>query len=148
MAKDEKKKGFFGRLYNVSEWTNKDEVFKTGKDILKQAKGLGEVGKATREETFEQAIARMNLTEADVQNRMKQSYRLAWIFFALAIAVLLYGIIVLIQGFWAGIIICIVLSAFGFTLAFRESFWYFQMKKRKLGCTFDEWFNFILRRSK
>ncbi len=145
MAKG-KKKGFFGRVYNVSKWTDADNIKKTGKSIISQAKRLTEVRESTRKETFEQAIARMNITEKDLKDRMKQTYLVSWIFLALAIGLLGYGSFVFMRGFVSGLFICVVMSVLGFVLAYQQSFWYFQMKRRKLGCTFNEWVNFIFRK--
>jgi intracellular multiplication protein IcmV len=37
-------------------------------------------------------------------------------------------------------IVSLVVTLIALILAYRYHFWYFQMKQRKLGCTFSEWY--------
>ena len=42
-------------------------------------------------------------------------------------------------------IVSLVVMLIALVLAFRYHFWYFQIKQRKLGCTFNEWYRRINR---
>ena len=93
-----------------------------------------------RTETFEQALQRLRVTEADLQETAKryQLYRL--IFLLLSIGSLLVGFYYLFAfKTLAGLVLAIAVASLFGAQAFRYDFWYFQIKQRKLGCTVDEW---------
>lgn len=93
-----------------------------------------------REESFDEAVKRLNLTEQSI-NETKQSYFVyAMGFLVLALMTFLFGFYLLFaQGTWAGWILSLAVTALLLSQAFRFHFWYFQIKYRKLGCTFEEW---------
>ena len=57
---------------DVRTWSDTDQNVERGKTILETVKGLVTPRKAQYQETFEQAVARMNLTEADLVRRAKE----------------------------------------------------------------------------
>lgn len=92
-----------------------------------------------REETFEQAMERMEISSQDL-NSITQVY----LIFTILLSILGFLLIALGLYFWAKLyiadgVIAISISAFVFSQAFRFDFWRFQIKHRKLGCTFEEW---------
>jgi len=97
--------------------------------------------KATYSETFEEAMLRLELTEADIEQRKKEFMRLWYFFVVLALAVLGYALYLAFAGTMIAALIAFCLSFYAFTQAFRFHFWLFQLKNRKLGCTFKEWLN-------
>ena len=97
--------------------------------------------KATYSETFEEAMLRLELTEADIMQRKKEFTRLCYFFVVLAIGVLGYALYLAFTGTMIAALIAFCLSFYAFTQAFRFHFWLFQLKHRKLGCTFKEWLN-------
>lgn len=96
-----------------------------------------------RKESFEQAIKRQNLTEADIQRRIKETRITSWVYFSFFMALLLYTLILIIKLHYLGILMGTVMTLLAGVLAMRESFWYMQMKQRKLGITLKQWFRFI-----
>jgi intracellular multiplication protein IcmV len=94
----------------------------------------------TRKETFADAMQRMHLTEEDIQTNAR-NYLLYTTFFMIC------GALVFFFGFYLifkyhtlhGWLLAMSASALFFGQAFRFHFWYFQIKQRKLGCTFQEW---------
>jgi intracellular multiplication protein IcmV len=106
-------------------------------DILKNA---FTPAKPTRSETFEQAMQRLKLTEADVQESKESYFSYAIGFVILACVSLAASFYYLIQhGTFAGFLLGIATTGLFLAQAFRFHFWYFQIKHKKLGCTFDEW---------
>ena len=96
--------------------------------------------KPVREETFEQAMQRLEITEADVQ-RIAKSYKYyAYSFALLGVLTFLYAFYHLVIRYsllsWI-----LGLSASGLFLsqAFKYDFWAFQMIHRRLGATFADW---------
>jgi len=139
--------GVFRSLFDFRPWMGASNISRNARGITDSFSDLKKARDSTRAETYEEAIARMKLTEADVLKRKRQCLRSAWIYFSLALVLFLYGIYLLFQLVLTGVFMAWILSAVATVMMYRESFWYMQMKKKKLGCTFKEWTQFILRRS-
>ncbi|MDX1900678.1 MAG: type IVB secretion system protein IcmV [Gammaproteobacteria bacterium] len=93
-----------------------------------------------RIETFEQAMQRLGLTEDSLQKTRTRYLITSAVFLVLALVTVVEGIRLLSQhGTFAGFVLAIPTAALFFVNAFRYHFWAFQIKKRKLGCTFQEW---------
>lgn len=97
--------------------------------------------KATYSETFKDAMQRLDLSEEDLQARKKEFTRLFYFFIGLAITVIIYALYSALKGHLLPSLISFCLSLYCLTQAFRFHFWLFQIKNRKLGCTFKEWLN-------
>jgi intracellular multiplication protein IcmV len=97
--------------------------------------------KAKRKETFQEALARLGISELDLEQRKKEFFRLVVIYTTVGLTIVLYGIYMAIQQHFAAGLISICLSLFAFAQAFRFHFWLFQIQHRKLGCTLKEWLN-------
>jgi intracellular multiplication protein IcmV len=132
-------------FFNPSGWTDWNYLKFQNKTVVDIIKTSATPEKPVREETFEQAMQRLGLTEADVQTGAA-SYRLyAVIFFLIGVALFAYAFYLLfshtsILGFVLGLAttgLCVV-------QAFKFDFWSFQMRRRQLGATFAEWQRSIL----
>lgn len=97
--------------------------------------------KATRSETFEQALERLHLTQDDIAQRKIEFTRLVYLFLGISLIIIGYAIYMIIKGYPLVGLISFCLSAYTLSQAFHFHFWLFQMKNRKLGCTIKEWFN-------
>lgn len=105
--------------------------------------GIGQLfvpQKAKVVEPFEEAKARMNLTDSELLARQKGLFRLSIIMVVFAILLFVYAVTLLVEGSIRGFILGLVVTTIALILAFRYHFWYFQIKERKLGCTIQEWF--------
>jgi intracellular multiplication protein IcmV len=92
-------------------------------------------------ETFEQAAARLGLDESDILARQRSFKRMALFYGFIALLLLIYAFYLLLSvetviGFLTGLIAVWITLALGF----KQHFWYTQMKVRRLGLTFREWF--------
>lgn len=141
-----KKRGLVKRVFNPRKWMSYDEVKESGHHVADLARSLTTVRKPTRKETFEESVKRQNLSEDDLKFRMKALFITSWVYFAFAIALFAYGLYALTYLSLFAVLVCFILCALALALAYRDSFFYFQMKKRKLGCTVKEWIQFITRR--
>lgn len=93
-------------------------------------------------ETFEQAQQRLNLTEEDLKERETSYLSFSYIFVISAAIVLIYSLYLLIHhGTWLGFLLGIAATAVFLSQAARFSFWSFQVRHRKLGCTLEEWWS-------
>lgn len=132
-----------GRIVDVrvDKWMSlsslKDSFDKTS-SILS---GLVIPENAKRKETFQESLVRLGITEADLEQRKKEFFRLVVIYTLIGLSIIFYGIYMAIQQHFAAGLISICLSLFAFGQAFRFHFWLFQVQHRKLGCTLKEWLN-------
>lgn len=150
MAKTRKRKRrrIIKTVFNPRGWMGYDNLKASGQEVKGMFKGLTETNAPGRKETFEEAMRRMRLTEEDIAARMKQLLLSSSIYAAFAVGLLIYALVSLFFLHLMTFLVAAVISLLGFALAFRDSFFYFQMKKRKLGCTIREWIAFILRRDR
>lgn len=90
--------------------------------------------------TFTDAVTRMHLAETDLAIKQKALLRLSLLMCAIGLAIIVYSAYHFIYGSYRAAIVSLVVSMIAWVLAFRYHFWYFQIKERKLGCSFMEWF--------
>lgn len=91
-------------------------------------------------ETFEQAMNRMGLTEEAIRETAQTYYWYAMFFATLGVLLVLFAFYLLFHhATFSGWLLALASSALFFAQAFRFHFWYFQIQRRKLGCTFAEW---------
>lgn len=127
-------------FFNPRAWINYEVI----RDSTLMAWGLlmaiFTVPTPEREETFEQAKARLKLTEADIQQAGRNYFIYAVIFALIGVVVFIYSFYLLIVHHTGhGWLIGLSVSALFLGQSFRFHFWYFQIKHHKLGCTFAEW---------
>ncbi len=108
------------------------------------AAGLTKTPEPVREESFEEALVRLNLTPQDIAKREQEFKRLVIVFSSISICVFGYFIYSLTQK--AVIASLGSLGIFFFLLAqvFRYHFWLFQIRQKRLGCTFKEWLHNLM----
>lgn len=102
----------------------------------------GEPGQA---ETFEEAIARLGLKEGDLEERKAMFFWQTLFFLAFGLVILAYGVALAFERSLNGMVYAFVVAVLCWAYAFRNHFWLFQLKQRKLGCTFKEWLDSSLK---
>ncbi len=146
--KTEKRKGFIRRsmksIFDVKRWVAWDDVKSTGKGVWRLGKDLFEPQVAEHHETFDEAVERMQMTEKDIAERKRGFLRLAIIYLVMAFALFMYALYIFIGGYFFTGILCLTLTALILVYAYKEHFWYTQIKHRRLGLTFKEWLYFAL----
>lgn len=135
----------FGQILNlrVTDWLNT-------KDHKKNLNYISSSFKETfipntnlsNQETFEQAMQRLNLTEQDILERKKEFFKLFFISLIISLLLFIYTMLITInyRSFY-GFILGTSLSFLSLTKTFKYHFWLTQINKRKLGLTFKEWLN-------
>jgi len=124
---------------DIPAWVGYDQLKDNAKKIGKNIRDLFVPQKAERTETFEEALARLKLTEADLMARQKEFKRLVIIFSLMGLIILGYTFYLFMEGSFRGGIASFALSCLVFSYTFRYHFWLFQIRQRKLGCTLREW---------
>jgi intracellular multiplication protein IcmV len=138
-----KTKGIAGSIIDirVDRWMSLDYISETTSRFKGIIKDTFTPQKASRSETFEQALKRLELTEDDINDRKREFKRLVATFLAISLAVICYGFYLALTGNVFSAFVTLALSLFSLSQAFKYHFWLFQIKHRKLGCTLKEWFN-------
>ena len=73
-------------------------------------------------------------------NKRARDFRNLFLLFCLILLLsVVYLVVTLSHHLWYTSLLVFCFSLFITALCFRYHFWWFQVKKRKLGCTFDEW---------
>ncbi len=142
---------FFGRikkiikpLVDVPKWIGYRQLVETNRSLFSFAKKFFIPEQATTQESFDQALARLRVTEADLTQRIKEFTRLLWIWIVLLIVCIAYSLHLLTEHALRGFFPCLGLSFVILTQVFRYHFWIFQVKHRRLGCTFRDWLSHFL----
>lgn len=129
---------------NFPRWMNLGQLRDDGRAILKSIQDLKVHRPPVRKETFDEAMTRLHLTEDDIQKRIKNCLLLSILYYSCALIFLIYTIYMVVHGH-LGLIIGFLITALMLVFAYREHFWYFQLKTRTLGNTFHNWLSYIFR---
>lgn len=106
------------------------------------ARNLFTPAQPRRKETFEQAVSRLKLTEIDITEARKRYLVLTLFFLLMGGGLAIYGFyLILHHGSLSGLILAFSAAGLSIINAFRFHFLAFQIAKRKLGCTFEEWWS-------
>jgi intracellular multiplication protein IcmV len=129
-------------FFNPLGWLGYKELKTYNKIIFANIKDLATVEKPERKETFEEAMERFEVTDADVK-RISERYLLYAIFFVIVAAFTFAGAFVFLIGYgkFSGFMLALACTTILLCYAFRFHFWHFQIKHRKLGCTFADWWS-------
>jgi intracellular multiplication protein IcmV len=127
-------------FFNPSAWLGYDAI-RTQHEIIKEdLKEVFRVETADREETFEEALIRLQLSPEEVQQRMVSYYRYAYCLCACGLVVFFYAFHLLFKlKYVSPFLLGLASSSLLLAQAFRFHFWAYQIRVRKLGATFNEW---------
>lgn len=134
-----------GLGFRLDKWMSIEYIQETFDRTRMILSGIMTPKKSNKEETFEEALDRLGLSEEDLEQRRREFVRLTISFGVIGVIVLGYGFYMLIQGHPWITLITAFLSIYAFSQAFHFHFWLFQIKNRKLGCSVMEWFNSEIR---
>lgn len=139
--------GFFSRtgkilkpLVNFPKWMGLKRIKEDASFIKTVAKQMVTPQKATRTETFDEALKRLDLSEAQLVERYQALRRIFFIYVLIALPILAYALYLYSEGSWHGQLLITVVLLMVVAQAFRYNFWMFQLRQRRLGCSFREWY--------
>jgi intracellular multiplication protein IcmV len=128
-------------LLDIPRWIDYAYLIKTQRSFFSFAKTFFTPTKVEAEETFDAALLRLGLTAEDLQQRLKVLRRLLGLWIVLLCLSVLYSIYLFTEHALRGFFPCLGLNLIILTQVFRYHFWIFQIKQRRLGCSFRDWFN-------
>ena len=115
---------------------NYKKSFESCKSIIKD---VFKRSKATNPETFDEALERMSITEADLRERYLDYQKMYYLFISISLALFLYSFYLLFTGYYFAFFLGLAVTALSLVQAFKRHFWMFQVRQRRLGCTLREW---------
>ncbi len=131
------------RGWNVTGWVGAKQIKNNTlliKDLAKSALMVQSNDTHPKKESFDQAMRRLNMTEADLQKRIKTATQLIFFCGLLSIPMAAYTLYIFMSHLYLSGFVCLMLTFLLLSYAFREHFNRFQMLQRRLGCTFQDWF--------
>lgn len=131
---------------DVPAWIGYNQLKEVTQGICETIKNLFTIKTSEKKETFEEALKRYNLTEEALQQRKNVFTLLTILWTFISMTVLAYGVYLAGSGSWFGFFACFGVTAITLMQAFYYHFWLFQIKSRRLGCTFQEWFSALFSR--
>jgi len=145
-----KKRGFFRTIFNFypQRWFAIEEIKANTKAVISAYKGL--FGKRKYQvEDFSSAVQRLGLTEETLKKQQQNFLYFSLFYLFLGIGLGGYALYLLFErNLTLAFFVSLIMSILMFSYAFKEHFWYMQISRQKLGCTFKEWLDFVLRRAK
>lgn len=127
-------------IFNVRRWSDFDRMKAFTVYLGDGFKKMFVPQRQQGGQTFEEAMSKYHLTEADLIQQQKALYRLSILMCAAAFLIFSYAVFNIFYGSIIAMLISLVVTLIALSLAFRYHFWYYQIKVRKLGCSFKEWY--------
>jgi len=132
---------FFAFMFYTKQFGRFKENFGTPwMRLSTQVQQLLQVKKPSFEaESFSHAIARLSLDEAQLAKIQNGYLRNAIFMFLLGVFFGILGVNLIYNGLVVAGLVTQLFTLFSFLFALYMHFWFFQIKNKKLGCTFKEW---------
>jgi intracellular multiplication protein IcmV len=126
--------------FKVADWVDTGYHKNIFNYISNTTKSLFVPEQTTTQETFEQAMQRLNITTEDLAKRKQEFSRLFFIFLIISLLFFSYTMFITIKyrnifSFILGLSV----TTLSLSKTFRYHFWLTQINKKKLGLTFKEW---------
>ena len=137
-------RSYMSKTFNIYQWAGGESLITTGKGIRELFRSMTAVKRSVRKETFAQAIVRLNLTPKDIEDKQRQYRMTSSIYGVFFIFGLVYSALLFKRSSWGTGIMGLSYSFLMFGFFFRESFWYMQVKSRRLGMTLSDWVLFVV----
>jgi intracellular multiplication protein IcmV len=143
MAKKKRIRGFFKSLFNLRVWFAVDHV-RSGagfiRSLSKQLISSLDQPKRPNQE-FEQAVVEQGLSPQQVELAQRNYFRNALFFLILGVLFAINSMYLIYQQMLLSGAVSFAVTLMTFVFSLKSHFWYFQIKNRKLGCTFKEWYD-------
>lgn len=121
------------------KWVSWDFVADNTKKNIDVVKSVFSIEAPKRRENFTQAMHRHGITQHEVEKIRKRYLLFSYFFLTLGLGILFYALQGLYEGRFGQFFGSFCLTMFIFSMSFRYNFWAFQIKMKKLGCTFAQW---------
>ena len=125
---------------NPAGWIDYDSLKQQNTTIVSVLRDMYTTQPPGLSESFEEAMARQNLTDKDVEEGAAAYRAWAIVFFLMGLATVAYSFYLLIMHRSITMtLLGIAVTGLLFVQAFKYDFWSLQMRRRQLGLTFADW---------
>lgn len=136
-------------FFNPRAWLGYDSLKDQTRTIRGFVKEAITVRKPDITESYDEALKRLDMKEEDARKAGRTYLIYALIFFFLGVLDFIYGCYLIFHhGAFLGLVLALAVCTLLLAQAFRYHFWYFQIRSQRLGCTFQEWRDYVLGRQK
>ncbi len=128
---------------NVKSWSSWDAVKENAQmvsGLVKAMKPSVTGAEAVTPKSFQDQMKTAGLSEKDLQDRMKGHLRVTLVSLLLGLGGIGWTIYIFQKQMYLSGLMSLSVTLVMFAYAFREHFFYFEMKQRRLNCTVKEWF--------
>lgn len=127
-------------IFNIPRWIGWHDLKKNASTISDLYRSLFKSRTVSVfRETFEEAVERMGLSEADIAQVGRMYYVRSLVFAGVFLLGLAYQFFLLSHHYWGAALVMLSIDFMILSFWFREHFWYTQIKHRRLGLTFSQW---------
>lgn len=138
--KVKEKKGFFQkRRESIARGLGMSFLVDAGSFMQNIVRGFLNVPYMEQRESFEQAVRRLRLSPADLEKRRKSFLQQSILFLLFGLLIFAYAVYLFAESAWGSGVVALLMTGVFVLYAFRAHFWAFQIKYKKLGCTWKEW---------
>ena len=135
----------FKSMFNVKSWIGWESISQSGSWIQSLFVAmLKKPSQSTVKETYAEACEKYGYTPEFLEQQKKGFLQASQVYFgAFCIGIAYMSWLLLKQKVLAGTIM-VPINFMLFALFFRESFWYMQLKHKRLGMKFKDWISFVV----
>lgn len=139
-------KRLFNRYFDYKSWADWNRSRDITNYFISLFKKFFILQKKNKDDikSFDEVMSELNLTEQDIELKIKSLRRMYRLMLSIAFIFYIYSMYHMLYGGFLAAMLSFVIMLVCVALAFRYHFWYFQIKRRKLGCSFKEWFRACL----
>ncbi|MEC7030974.1 MAG: hypothetical protein VXW87_04870 [Pseudomonadota bacterium] len=132
-------------MFNVKSWIGWDSISQNGTWIGGLFNAIIKKPDVKySQETYEEACEKYRYTSEFLQSQKEGFLFASKVYFSMFMLGVFYLLYLAVNGYMLSAFIMLPVNFMVFSLFFRESFWYMQLKHKKLGMTFRDWMNFIV----
>jgi intracellular multiplication protein IcmV len=129
----------FFRIFPFRFWSDADRLQGFSAYIINLFKKMFVPQPKKASESFKAAQVRLNITDGQLLEQQRALFRMSILMLLIAAGLFWYGVYQVFYGSILGVLLTWSVIAITLTLAARYHFWYFQIKSKKLGCSWKTW---------
>lgn len=126
-------------IFRLRFWLDVERITGFTQYVKQLAQKLFVLQESKVGESFDEATARFKLTDEVLAKREQALLRVSFLMLMFTICLVGYSVYQMIYGSILGVILSLVVACIALALAFRYHFWHFQIKAKKLGCSWQVW---------
>lgn len=131
------------KIINPRAWLGYDHLKSSTDALWNSVDSLFKPAVSDVHDDFDSAVNDLGLNELILRKKQQAFLRLSLLAVFLMFVVLVYAGYQLVHHHYLSFFPSIVLALICVAIAFRYHFWYFQIKTAQLGCTFNDWLDYM-----